>query len=404
MKIQSKIIYLIVSIIILTILVYAFLPDDTEEINNQNSANVDYNKLDEIVFNVKTTEIIRGDLTQKIIANGIVRAAKELEITSNINGVISEINAHEGKYVNKDEVLIQLDDREYKINLREAEERIIEAKVNYGLLIRDAPNDSAVSKDQIELEKELQQLETKYKNFQFTEKEYLDKKDELEMKLIFTGAKREELILNKSGYNAAINQIERARLNLEYTKIRVPFSGFVGNFDLVVGQRITSGEALFKLFSIQTMNIDINILESELNNIDIGNNVEIEIPAIPDEKFSGIVSKISPYIDKENRTSKVVISIKNKDSKIKPGMFARVLITSKTFTNRILIPKDALLVRDKRNLVFTVEESLAKWKYVDIGEKNDQFIEIIKGVDVGEKIIVDGHFNLAHDSKVKIAN
>jgi len=171
-------------------------------------------------------------------------------------------------------------------------------------------------------------LESQFNNSQINEKDYFERKDELEMKLIFTGAKREELILNKSGYNSAINQIERAKLNLEYTKIRTPFNGVVGNFDLVVGQRINAGTPLLKLFSNQTMKIDINILESELNQITTGNSVEIEIPALKGEKFYGKVTRISPFIDVENRTSKVIVSIRNIDAKIKPGMFARVLIAS----------------------------------------------------------------------------
>ncbi|MCB0744905.1 MAG: efflux RND transporter periplasmic adaptor subunit, partial [Ignavibacteriae bacterium] len=348
--------------------------------------------------------VTKGTLVQKITANGIVRADKELDVSANISGVISEINIYDGKYVNKNDILIRLDDREYQINLREAEERIIEAKVNYGFLIKDAPTDSTKSEEKEIITKQLIELEKQYENSLITEEEYNEKKDELDMKLIFTGAKREELILNKSGYNAAINQIDKAKLNLDYTVIRAPFNGVIGNFDLVIGERIGAGDKLFKLFSTYTMKIDINILESELNKVSIGNNVEIEIPALPEEKFIGKVSQISPYIDTENRTSKIVLSIKNIDSKIKPGMFAKVLVASKTLNDKILIPKDALLVRDKRNLVFTVEDSLAKWKYVDIGEQNDKYIEVINGVNAGENIIVEGHFNLAHDSKVRIIN
>lgn len=404
MKIPNKIVYIIISVIVLSIIIYALLPENQENANNESSSNVDYNQLDEIIFNVKTEIINKGDLIQNIVSNGIVRAEQELEVTSNINGVISNINVYEGKYVNENDLLIELDDREYKINLREAEERIIEAKVNYGLLIKDAPSDNAESIEQINIEKELSVLESQFNNSQINEKDYLERKDELEMKLIFTGAKREELILNKSGYNSAINQIERAKLNLEYTKIRTPFNGVVGNFDLVVGQRINAGTPLLKLFSNQTMKIDINILESELNQIKTGNSVEIEIPALKSEKFYGKVTRISPFIDVENRTSKVIVSIRNIDAKIKPGMFARVLIASNTLKDRIIIPKSALLVRDKRNLVFTVEDSLAKWKYVDIGEQNEKYIEVNSGVIAGEKVIVDGHFNLAHDSKVRIVN
>ncbi len=402
MKISKTIVYLIVSAIILISVLYVLIPSKSEDARSEDISEVNYNKLDEIIFNVKTKEIKRGELVKKIVANGIVRAAKELDITSNINGIIDEINIYEGKYVNANEILVKLDDRESKINLREAEERIIEAKVNYGLLIKDAPEDEGKSKEQERIEEALKNLELNYENKNLSKSEYELEKDDLEMKLIFTGAKREELILNKSGYNAAVNQIERAKLNLEYTKIRAPFNGVVGDFDLVVGQRIVNGNKLFKLFSTYIMNIDINILESELNKIEIGNDVEITIPAIPNEKFYGKVSRVSPYIDTESRTSKVVISIRNKDSKIKPGMFASVLIASKKYSDRILIPKEALLVRDKRNLVFTVKDSLAKWKYVEIGESNNEFIEVLKGVNEGEQIIVEGHFNLAHDSRVKV--
>ncbi|MBL1212914.1 MAG: efflux RND transporter periplasmic adaptor subunit [Ignavibacteriae bacterium] len=404
MKIPIKVIYLIAAVIALTIIILAFLPDKKETENNGRQGNVDYDKLDEIVFKVKIDTIKKGSLVQKITANGIVRADKDLDISASISGVISEVNIYDGKFVNKNDVLIKLDDREYRINLREAEERLIEAKVNYGFLIKDVPTDSTKSEEKEIISKQLKELEKKYENSLISEKEYLEKKDELDLKLIFTGAKREELILNKSGYNAAINQIDKAKLKLDYTVIKAPFSGVIGNFDLVVGERIEAGNKLFKLFSTKTMKIDINILESELNKISIGNNVEIEIPALPGEAFTGEVSQISPYIDTENRTGKIVISIKNIDSKIKPGMFAKVLIASKIFNERILIPKEALLARDKRNLVFTVEDSLAKWKYVDIGKQNDKYIEILTGVNAGDVIIVEGHFNLAHDSKVKILN
>jgi HlyD family secretion protein len=404
MKIPIKVIYLIIAVIALTFIIFAFLPDDKEPKNAGNQGNVDYNKLDEIVFNVKIDTISKGSLIQKITANGIVHADKELDISASISGVISEINIYDGKFVNKNDVLIKLDDREYRINLKEAEERLIEAKVNYGFLIKDVPTDSTKSEEKELISKQLKEIEKKYESNLISEKEYFERKDELDLKLIFTGAKRDELILNKSGYNAAINQIDKAKLKLDHTIIKAPFSGVIGNFDLVVGERIDAGNKLFKLFSTKTIKIDINILESELNKISIGNNVEIRIPALPGEAFTGEVSQISPYIDTENRTSKIVISIKNIDSKIKPGMFAKVLIASKTLNDRILLPKEALLVRDKRNLVFTVENNLAKWKYVDIGEQNDRYIEVISGVNAGNKIIVEGHFNLAHDSKVKILN
>ena len=105
MKIPIKIIYLIVAIIALIFMIYAFLPNGNSTENDTNQSNVDYNKLDEIIFNFKTDTVTKGTLVQKITANGIVRADKELDVSANISGVISEINIYDGKYVNKNDIL-----------------------------------------------------------------------------------------------------------------------------------------------------------------------------------------------------------------------------------------------------------------------------------------------------------
>ena len=365
---------------------------------------MNYGKLDEIIFDVKTAKVIKGDLIKKISANGIVKADKELDVVSNINGIIRKINIYEGKFVSKNDLLLKLDDRELKISVKEAQDKLIEAKVEYGFLTKEAPVDTAKNAAAEKIKKEIKALDEKFKNALINKKDYLKKKDELDMKLIFTGARRNDLILNKSGYSRAINSLDKAKLNLAYTEIRAPFRGVIGDFNLVVGQRITANSTLFKLFDIYNLRLYVNVLEDEIDKIKVGSSAKIKINAIINTEYTGRVIFVSPYIDPETKTGKVVIQIKNKDKRIKPGMYANASIEVKRLHDRILIPKEALLVRDKRNLVFTVEDSLAKWKYVDIGAQNDKYIEILKGVSVGDDVIVKGQFNLAHDAKVKVVN
>jgi len=151
-----------------------------------------------------------------------------------------------------------------------------------------------------------------------------------------------------------------------------------------------------------TLKIDIGVLENDISKIRIGGSAKVEVPSIEGEYFNGRIVNISPYIDKETKTCKVTVQLQNPSNKLKPGMFARVLLETENLNNRVLIPKEALLVRDKRNLVFVVENGLAKWKYVQIGKQNDQLIEIEEGVLPDEEVIVEGHYTLAHDAKVRV--
>lgn len=402
MKISKKIIYSVTLIIILIVAVFVIISQSNNSVAEKNSETVNYGKLDEIVFNVKTDKAIVDNLIIKISANGKLRANRELEVSSNISGVINKINIYEGKFVKKGDLLIKLDDREYQLVFNEAEDQIMTARVEYGLLKKGLPNDTSSANKAKIYYYELKRLDDAFKNNKISKTDFIKKRDELEMKIIFTGAKREDFILNKSGVSRATNVREKARLNLQHTELRAKYSGVIGNFNLVEGKRINAGEILFKLFDTHLMKIDVNILENEIAKIKLGNFVDIIIPAIQNEKFSGKVGRISPYIDAENGTCKVEIEINNTKQKIKPGMFAKVLIETSTLKNRLLIKKEALLVRDKRNLVFVVEDSLAKWKYVKLGAENETYFEITEGIKENDDVVISGHYNLAHDSKVKI--
>lgn len=404
MKIKSWILFLIVSVIIVLLILLIYPGKSTHILSGEETSGVNYDKLDDVIFDVELKPVIKGDLLLYINANGIIRASEELELTSNISGVIKSLNIYEGKQVKKGDLLISLDDREYEIALSDAVSKVTDAKVEYGFLTKESSNDTIVNPKAREYQEQLNKLEKDFLEGKIDELKYNDLKNELDMKLIFSGAKREEVIQSKSGLTSAINTYKRAKLNYEYTKITAPFNSIVGDFDLVTGQRINAGQKLCKLFNYATLKIDVGVLENDIPKIEKGSSAIIEIPSIPGEKFKGDVVYVSPFIDKETKTCKVTVQLKNTTNNIKPGMFAKVMLETNNLKNRTLIPKEALLVRDKRTLVFTVEDNLAKWKYIQIGQQNDQYIEILDGVNVGENVIVEGQYTLAHDARVKVIN
>jgi multidrug efflux pump subunit AcrA (membrane-fusion protein) len=83
-------------------------------------------------------------------------------------------------------------------------------------------------------------------------------------------------------------------------------------------------------------------------------------------------------------------------------MHAEVEIAADIYKDRLLVPQEAVLVRGGRKLVFTVEEGLAKWRYIEVGLENKDYAEVLDGIKEGEMVIVEGHFTLAHDARVQV--
>lgn len=404
MKISVKNAGIAVAVILLVLLVYAIIPRAKEE-DKVEEKNVNNDNLDKIEFKVTTAKVFKGDLIKWVNANGIVKASKELEIQANISGYIKELNAYEGKKAKKDELLIFIDDTQYQLAYKNAVARVNSSSVDYYLNLKDSGNNitSDVETSKKEIEQKITDLKKQYDSGKMNKDTYDKKMDDLDAALLMSGAKRNEVAADKANLTTARNSKLEAELNLSYTKIKAPFSGVIGDIDLIAGKRINAGEKLFKIFETSTLKVEVRVLENDVASINVGSFVEVNINSLPNEKFTGRVANISPHIDTETKTCKVIVEMKNMNDKIKPGMFATVNIQAATYKNRLLAPIEALVVRDNRNLVFVAVDGLAKWEYFDLGEKNDRYIEITSdNIKAGDEVVVKGHTNLAHDAKIKV--
>jgi HlyD family secretion protein len=387
-------------IILFYYVINVFRANDKDQLDQ----NYESMKQEEVINNVATRDVIKDDLLIYTSGNGIIRASEEVDISSNIDGTVNMLNIHEGSYVKEGEKIIGIDDRELLISLEDAKVKVTEARVEYELLGKGFEGNPSMKKEAELISEDLKTLESNYSKGLLSEKVYNEKKDEYEMRLIFTGAKREEVIANKSGLTAAINLYKRAKLKYEHAKIIAPFSGAIGDCNLAIGQRISAGQKLCRLFNISNLFVEVGVLEKDIAKIKKGNSAIIIFTSDNNILMKGMVKYISPFIDNETKTCNVIVELFKPASVIKPGMFVNVKIEIEKLKNRILIPKEALLVRDNRELVFVVEDGLAKWRYVETGKQNENFIEIINGINEGEKVIISDHQTLTHDSKVKITD
>jgi multidrug efflux pump subunit AcrA (membrane-fusion protein) len=150
----------------------------------------------------------------------------------------------------------------------------------------------------------------------------------------------------------------------------------------------------------------VGVLESDIGFLDVGRPALLAIPALGDT-LPITVDVISPRFDRDSRTCQVLLRLENPTGKIRPGMYVRAIISGQRFPERLLVPKEAILTRDGRPLLFKVEDKRAKWVYLSLGRQNDDVVEIdqvLQGgsLSPGDLVIINNHLTLSHEAKVKV--
>jgi len=137
--------------------------------------------------------------------------------------------------------------------------------------------------------------------------------------------------------------------------------------------------------------------------LNIGQKAKVVNYALPDEVFTGEVTEISRIIDSESRTYKVTVSINNSERKLRPGMFVKVDIVVRAKEDAVLVPRYVVLTRNNKDVVFVVEKQRAVMKEVVLGLEDKENVEILSGLEEGERIVVKGYETLKDKTKVTVS-
>jgi len=224
-------------------------------------------------------------------------------------------------------------------------------------------------------------------------------------------AERARIARAKSGLEDAELALREAEIQLERTEIRAPFAGRAASVNAAEGQNARAGDELLTVVDLDPLRVEVQVLEGEVGLLSQGNQARIRFAAFPGETFLGRIETINPVVERETRTARVTVTIPNPDGRILPGMYARVSLEARKFPDRILVPRSAVLERDRRTMLFVFEGEddvgLAKWRYVTTGFSNDSVVEIVENPDTemvepGERVLTDGHYTLIHDARVRI--
>jgi RND family efflux transporter MFP subunit len=367
----------------------------------QESLNRKFAKGKETAILVQADPVVKGELIQTVSAQGRVHAYQNIELVGEVSGILVELKVREGDRVKAGQVVARLDDRTYALAVKEAQANLLKARAEY-LIESDQYDTVAVA--QQSPDEQLAKLSEQYDKGLISEEDYRAKKLELELQMIRSGSRRDQIIEARTVATAEV-ALERAKLDLEKTEIRAPFDGVVYELEVAKGRLLNSGTKLFRLVNMSDLVIKAQVLESEIGQIFEGRPVQITFTALKDlEPITGKVRSISPLVNSEDKTVETLIAFKSNDRRIRPGMFSDVVIDAEIHADTLMVPKAAILPRDNRKVVFKIgEDDRAKWLYVETGIENAQFVEITNGdLKDGDLVLTDNHFTMGHDTLVQV--
>jgi RND family efflux transporter MFP subunit len=403
----KKILIILLIVIIVAALVYVFIIRNRSETAGDESSDsaAEGRTVQEASLPVKVDVARIGDLIITLKSPGEAVTDMNIIMKAEVSGRIKSLNVEESKHVKKGELLIEVDDEELRLNLERQEAERLRVLSDYLLEKRVADQgELSPTVDAEKVQKARDEYENTRKLFragQISREEYEKAGRELEMVLIELGEMKDEILSATKALTQREIGVKEAQLSLEKTKIRAPFSGIVFDIQVSPQEHVTTGNELFTLVNIDKIQVQARVLESEIGKMQEGREVDLKFSAYPGKVFKGKVKAISPIVN-EDRTCRVTIEVANPEEEIKPGMHTDVEIAAEIYKDRLLIPQDAVLVRTGRKLAFVVEEGIAKWRYIDVGLENEYYAEVLDGVKDGEVVIIEGHFTLAHDARVRI--
>lgn len=325
------------------------------------------NSVSETTTPVWVEEVQHRNIEEYITTTGTAKASKTIELKSESNGAYYlQKNPKTGRpyqlgdIVEAGAVIVRLENKEYENNV---------------------------------------QLESKKLQIGITQKEWEGQK------ILFEkgGATQKDVSNAENSYINAKLALENAYITLDKMSIKAPFKGVIVNLPYFTpGVEVASGSVIAGIMDYSQMYIETQFPENALTKLLVGQKVHITNYNIKSDTLKGVLTQLSPAINEETRTFSGYIVINNPELKLRPGMFAKADIVTIRKDSVLSIPKDIIKNRRGGKLVYTVDRNTADEKVIHTGISNDKYIEVEKGLEPGDKIVVKGYEWLRNRSKVKV--
>jgi len=307
---------------------------------------------------VEAVQVTTAQMSKAITAVGSLRSDESITVRPEVAGRVAFIGFQEGQRVPKGATLLRLDPAINQAEVQQAQANLTLAKAKYERAL------------------------------------------ELQGKGFISGQAKDEAENNLKVGEAAL---ALANARLAKTEIKAPFSGVIGLRSISVGDYVKEGADMVNLESIDALKVDFRVPEIYLKQVSVGQTLQVTLDALPGKIYEGKVFAINPLVDAAGRAIVIRAQVKNTDTALRPGMFARVRLFTKTVEDALVLPEQALVPQGEDQYVFRVVDGKANRVKVVTGQRRDGMVEIVAGVAAGDTVVSAGQLKLRDGSPVAIA-
>jgi membrane fusion protein, copper/silver efflux system len=200
--------------------------------------------------------------------------------------------------------------------------------------------------------------------------------------------------------DAQINEVLKTGRPMRTVTLAAPASGFVIDKKVVQGQSIQAGEELYTIADLSDVWVEAQLREEDAGRVGIGATATLQFTSYPGRPFSGRVTYIDPMLGEQARTVKARITVPNSDGRIKPGMYATVILNSST-QSALTVPRSAVVQTGERALVFVdLGNGKLNAQPVRLGRTGGEYVEVLSGLTSGQRVVTSAQFLIDSESNL----
>ena len=345
---------------------------------------------------VKTVAVAETPFGETVTANGTLAAYDQTTVSVKVPGRVRIINVDLGSVVSRGQLIANVDSEDYRLRVQQAEASLAQARARLGLAPEGSsdrvdPEQTATVRQARAVLDEARhsrdraarlveqgviakaEFDSATAAFKVAEGRYQDAYEEIRNRQGVLAQRRSELAL--------------ARQQLKDTSVVAPLDGIVQEKLTSVGEFLAAGAPVVNIVRMDPLRLRAEIPERESHTIRSGQDVRVTVEG-DTNVYVGKIMRLSPVIAEQNRMLVVEADVRN-NGKLRPGSFARAEIVTNDAKMAVTVPNNAIVTFAGIEKVIIVQNGKALEKPITTGRRNPEFTEIVAGISVGEKVIVD---------------